>query len=92
MNLKGIIGFDDPEVNEKLFSLLERSLEQLHERHRQVIEDRFGLLGSTPKTLHESGRRLRLTRNRVRIIQQQALRNLFAKMINLHAFDSLEDT
>ena len=46
------------------------------ERERQVLILRYGLDDSEPKTLEEIGRRLGLTRERVRQIEMEALRRL----------------
>lgn len=45
----------------------------LTERHKYVIEKRYGLDGGRPCTLAEVGRRLRLSRERVRQLEIQAL-------------------
>ncbi len=49
---------------------------QLDKREAGVIRLRFGLDGSTPRSLDEVGRTLRVTRERVRQIQLQALNKL----------------
>ena len=46
------------------------------ERERQVLVLRYGLDDSEPKTLEEIGRRLGLTRERVRQIELESLRRL----------------
>ena len=51
-------------------------LDQLREIERKVIELRFGLDGEKPHTLDSIGKTLRITRERVRQIQEQALRKL----------------
>ena len=48
----------------------------LTEREQKVLELRFGLLGDTPETLDEIGRRFRLTRERIRQIEAKALARL----------------
>jgi RNA polymerase primary sigma factor len=53
-----------------------RLLEALEPRQREVLRLRFGLGGQGPKTLREIGERLRLTRERVRQIERQALARL----------------
>ena len=45
-------------------------------RERQVIVLRYGLVDSEPKTLEEIGRRLGLTRERVRQVEVESLRRL----------------
>jgi RNA polymerase primary sigma factor len=56
--------------------LLERALAELPERERMVIESRYGLGDHQPETLQEVGRRLGVTRERVRQIERQALERL----------------
>jgi RNA polymerase nonessential primary-like sigma factor len=51
-------------------------LSQLCERHRCVIERRYGLNGSDIQTLEQLARNLNLTRERVRQIQIEALASL----------------
>src|SRR5205809_1915822 len=72
---------DDPlpeeEVEVSLRSqALSQALAALHERERQVLVLRYGLDDSEPKTLEEIGRRLGLTRERVRQIELESLRRL----------------
>jgi RNA polymerase primary sigma factor len=57
---------------------LAEALAALSERERQVLILRYGLGGSEPKTLEEIGRRLGLTRERVRQIEVETLRRLAA--------------
>jgi RNA polymerase primary sigma factor len=55
---------------------LETALASLNERMRHVLELRFGLNGSQPKTLEECGAELGVTRERVRQLESRALREL----------------
>jgi len=55
---------------------VERLLGQLKPRERDVIELRFGLGREEPKTLEEVGRRLKLSRERVRQIEARAKQKL----------------
>ena len=55
---------------------LATALGALGERERQVLVLRYGLEDAEPKTLEEIGRRLGLTRERVRQIEVDALRRL----------------
>src|ERR1700756_3968860 len=52
------------------------ALQALGERERQVLILRYGLIDEEPKTLEEIGRRLGLTRERVRQIELDSLRRL----------------
>ena len=56
--------------------VLATALGALGERERQVLVLRYGLEGSDPKTLEQIGKRLGLTRERVRQIEVDALRRL----------------
>jgi RNA polymerase primary sigma factor len=51
-------------------------LGQLTTRERQVIELRFGLVDQHDHTLEEVGRKLKVTRERVRQIEERAIRKL----------------
>jgi RNA polymerase primary sigma factor len=64
---------------------LARALAALSERERRVLILRYGLDNSDPKTLEEIGRRLDLTRERVRQIEGQALKRLS----RLHEIESV---
>ena len=55
---------------------LRAALESLPDREREVVTLRYGLGGIEPKTLEEIGRRLGLTRERVRQIELDSLRRL----------------
>ena len=55
---------------------LKQALCALPYRERQVIVLRYGLVDSEPKTLEEIGRRLGLTRERVRQVEVESLRRL----------------
>jgi RNA polymerase primary sigma factor len=57
---------------------LQLGLEALPERHRRVLELRYGLDGRDPRTLDEIGREFGLTRERIRQIEVEALRELAA--------------
>jgi RNA polymerase primary sigma factor len=52
------------------------SLQALDERERHVLVLRYGLIDEEPKTLEEIGKRLGITRERVRQIELEALRRL----------------
>jgi len=55
---------------------LHRALERLPEREREILRLRYGLATEEPTSLEEIGRRLGLTRERVRQIEGQALERL----------------
>ncbi|HET7855635.1 MAG TPA: sigma-70 family RNA polymerase sigma factor [Gaiellaceae bacterium] len=67
----------DEEVEVSLRSqALARALGALSERERAVLVLRYGLDNSEPRTLEEIGRKLELTRERVRQIEGHALKRL----------------
>ena len=55
---------------------VQRALDALPQRERQVIELRYGLRGHEPLTLEEVGRAFGVTRERVRQIENNTLRKL----------------
>ncbi len=55
---------------------IEKWLNMLTEKQREVLSRRFGLLNYEPQTLEEVGHEIGLTRERVRQIQVEALRRL----------------
>ncbi len=67
---------------------LQLGLETLHERNRRVLELRYGLDGRDPRTLDEIGREFGLTRERIRQIEVEALRDL-AQMGDLQGLKAL---
>jgi RNA polymerase primary sigma factor len=67
---------------------LKEALCALSERERQVVVLRYGLADAEPKTLEDIGRRLGLTRERVRQIELDSLRRL-ASLRELEAVGQL---
>ena len=63
-----------------VFAMLREMIKQLDEREATILRHRFGLDGSAEKTLEEVGKKFGVTRERVRQIQNLALRKL-RKMI-----------
>jgi RNA polymerase primary sigma factor len=55
---------------------VQRALEALPDRERQVIELRYGLSGTEPLTLEEVGRTFGVTRERIRQIENNTLKKL----------------
>ncbi len=69
----------DPEKaqqREDLQGLIERWLNELNDKQREVVERRFGLNGREISTLEEVGADIGVTRERVRQIQVEALKRL----------------
>ena len=69
---------------------LKEALGALSDRERQVVVLRYGLTDAEPKTLEEIGRRLGLTRERVRQIELDSLKRLASlrEMESIGAFFS----
>ncbi len=62
--------------NQDIQSNLDRWIEELPEKQREVLSRRFGLRGYETSTLEDVGREIGLTRERVRQIQVEALKRL----------------
>jgi RNA polymerase sporulation-specific sigma factor len=80
----------DIEQSEQSLELLEKALAMLNERDRVILVARYGLDGTKPKTLSETGALIRRTRARVAALQQKALRRLRWQISNLKAFAYVE--
>jgi RNA polymerase nonessential primary-like sigma factor len=75
---------DDPQTmlqNADLTNKLDKFLNYLTERQREVIARRFGLRGYERETLEEVGKNIHLTRERVRQIQFEAMRRLHDMLV-----------
>jgi len=71
----------DPEQNalQSLSSEQIRSVVgDLPDRERRVVEERFGFGDGNPRSVEEISRRLRIPRERIRRIEEQAMRRLRA--------------
>jgi len=55
---------------------LQEAIDELPERERNVVELRFGIDGEKPATLRETGRKLGITAERTRQLEQRALKRL----------------
>lgn len=60
----------------KLHDELQQALQEIGDRERVILELRHGLTGQSPMTLEEVGKRLRLSRERIRQIEERALLRL----------------
>jgi RNA polymerase primary sigma factor len=67
---------------------LRRALAALPQREREVVVMRYGLAGAEAQTLEEIGRRLGLTRERVRQIELESLRRL-ASLREMESVDAV---
>lgn len=68
---------------------VERLLGHLTQRERAVVEMRYGLAGEEPMTLEEVGKRFKLSRERIRQIEEQAKKKLLAMARARHLQDYL---
>lgn len=81
----------DAEVDERMLQKHVRSIiHTLPHREGQILQLRYGLYESKPLTLAEIGRKLGITRERVRQIENQALRRLRLPKIRHQLVDYLE--
>jgi len=60
----------------RLHDELKTALVEIGERERMIVEYRYGLSGRTPMTLNDIGKKLNLSRERVRQIEERALLRL----------------
>jgi RNA polymerase primary sigma factor len=72
---------------EAMKRMLREMVEALSAREAAIIGARFGLDGGREKTLEEVGEQFRVTRERVRQIQDKALTKLRAKFMRLEGMD-----
>jgi RNA polymerase primary sigma factor len=70
-----------------LHEILEKSLDTLTEREKTIINLRFGLGSEGPLTLEEIGKKLSITRERVRQIQNKAI----TRLRNVNLIQELKD-
>ena len=64
--------FDSIEVD-----MIERLLSMVDERESKILRMRYGLVDGDPMTLKEIGERVNLSRERVRQIENEALKKLY---------------
>jgi RNA polymerase primary sigma factor len=67
---------DEYAEQEMLGESMRRALDTLDEREQRIMEMYFGLNGEEPLTLEDIGKRLGLTRERIRQIKEQAIQRL----------------
>ena len=70
---------------------IEKSLHILNKRERDIIIKRFGLDGETPMTLEDIGKVYGITRERIRQIENRAMRKLKAPKIRKNLEDYYND-
>ncbi len=61
---------------DSLKDTIDEALKELNEKEREIIILRFGLNGNTALTLEKTGEHLNITRERVRQIQEKALKKI----------------
>jgi RNA polymerase primary sigma factor len=76
-------------ADKALLATLQDSLSTLDRREKAVLRSRFGLNGARPKTLEKIGQQLSLTDERVRQIQDGALKKLRRRINNLENHGSI---
>jgi RNA polymerase primary sigma factor len=67
---------DDETFEHALSDDMEKALDTLADRERQILSLYFGLAGEDPLTLEEIGQKLGLTRERIRQIKEKAISRL----------------
>ena len=72
----------DVVAQEMLGAEIERLMQRLGERERQILRLRFGLDRGEPRTLDEVGTEIGLTRERIRQIERSALAKLRARILD----------
>ncbi|MBN1273591.1 MAG: RNA polymerase sigma factor RpoD/SigA [Candidatus Aminicenantes bacterium] len=63
-------------IKNSIISQIREILEELDEKEAHILKMRFGLIDDDPQTLQEIGDKLHLTRERIRQIEQKAMRKL----------------
>lgn len=63
-------------ADENMYSHLKTCIDQLNEKQKAILAHRFGLYGQEESTLEQVGKAVGLTRERVRQIQVEALKQL----------------
>jgi RNA polymerase primary sigma factor len=79
--LRDLLQGDSPPVDQEVElslseELLRRTVDELPETERHVIQLRYGIDGEDPQPLRETGRRLGLSAERVRQLESKALKRL----------------
>jgi RNA polymerase primary sigma factor len=69
---------EEAAIRGQMASEVERAMAPLNDREREVLRLRYGLGTEREMTLEEIGRRLSVTRERVRQIEQAAVRKMRA--------------
>jgi len=89
LSKKGTEDIEKELIEETIHKELESMLDVLDEREKEIIKMRYGLDGEEPKTLEEVGEKLGISRERVRQLEQRALKKLKAVALKKHLKDFL---
>jgi RNA polymerase primary sigma factor len=89
LSKKGTEDIERELIEETIHKELESMLDVLDEREKEIIKMRYGLNGEEPKTLEEVGEKLGISRERVRQLEQRALKKLKAVALKKHLKDFL---
>ncbi len=77
--------------NKAMKSSIQKLLDTLNEREKQIISKRFGINGEQPKTLEQLGQLMGYSKERIRQLEDIALKKLREKEEFLHFKDFIED-
>ncbi len=83
MELEEVVSYADEATPDELVTrrlMVSQCLECLDQREYQVIAMRYGLDGNPERTLVEIGEVLQVTKERVRQLEERALRKMRAKV------------
>lgn len=86
--------YRSPEIqtkNKAMKSSIRKLLETLNEREKRIISSRFGINGEQPKTLEQLGQIMGYSKERIRQLEDIALKKLREKEEFLHFKDFIED-
>jgi len=89
LSKKGTEDIERELIEETIHEELESMLDVLDEREKEIIKMRYGLNGEEPRTLEEVGEKLGISRERVRQLEQRALKKLKAVALKKHLKDFL---
>jgi RNA polymerase primary sigma factor len=89
LSKKGTEDIERELIEETIHKELESMLNVLDQREKEIIKMRYGLNGEEPKTLEEVGEKLGISRERVRQLEQRALKKLKAVALKKHLKDFL---
>jgi RNA polymerase sigma factor (sigma-70 family) len=67
---------------------LDQTLDHLDPREKEIIQRRFGLGGNPPESLEQVGAKLKLSRERVRQLEERAIKRLKSIALRIKLIDS----